>query len=137
MPLSLLAVPHSLPQKNTDMFLVFIILGIILQLPLRTDGTFVSSRFTKHIICTCCSWDRFAHPFFNHQCTPLLLSPKEIGPAHVMFYSLQCESLRPAEHHWGFLCSHKGQIPHDCPSSSTAGSTHSTALPQGHTRCLA
>lgn len=61
----LLAVPHFLPQKNTVIFLVFVVLRIILQLPLWTDGRFVSAGFTKHVICTCCSWDKFAHPFFQ------------------------------------------------------------------------
>lgn len=106
MPLFLPAGCASLSSSKEHWHIsVFIILGIVLQLPLRTDGTFVSSGFTEHIICTCYSWDRFAHPFFNHHCTTLLLSPKEIGSAHVMFYSLQSEwfSLRLTKHHCGFL----------------------------------
>lgn len=101
----LLAVPHSLPQKNIDIFLVFIVLEIILQLPLRTDGRFVSSGFTNTQFALATAGIGLHTHFFNHYCTLLLLSPKEIGSAHVMFYSLQSEwfSLRITKHHRGFV----------------------------------
>lgn len=106
-------------------FLVLIILRIILQLPLRTDGRFVSSGFTKHIICT----PFFFFFFFNNHCTPLFLSPKEIRSVHVMFYNLQSKwfSLRLTKHHWGFLVFSQRPDPKGLPQfhSSWQNTKHS------------
>lgn len=44
-------------KKSIYVFLVFMVFSVILQLPLRIDGRFVSPVFTKDIICSCYTWD--------------------------------------------------------------------------------